>query len=66
MVKTGKYKYNPETKEVEKVSDEIPSLKTSIYFPKTGGHYSESLGRHFESKEQKRSFLKEKGFAEAG
>lgn len=66
MDKTGTYIFNKETGRVEKISDSIPSIKTPVYFPRTGGHYSESLNRHFDSKQEKRKFLKEKGYAEAG
>jgi hypothetical protein len=65
---TGVYKYNPETGEVEKVSDRIPSLKPSVYFPSASdhsGHYSEACDTHFRDKNHKREVLKQKGWAEA-
>jgi len=64
MVKTGTYKYVDGI--LVKVSDKIPSIKSPIYFPKTGGYYSESLNKHFESKTEKRNFMKKKGYAEVG
>lgn len=66
MSKAGIYKYNPETGKVEKVSDRTRGIPTQVWFPKTGSYYSESLGRSFDSKEEKRRFMKEKGIAEAG
>lgn len=67
MSKTGVYKYNPETGEVEKVSDEIPKLKPSCHFPSSAGvdgYYSEACNIVFRDKDHKRQVLKEKGWAE--
>lgn len=64
---TGKYKYNPETGKVEKVSDDIPRLSTDVYFPKASehsGHFFENLDKKFYSKEEKRVYMQEKGIAE--
>ncbi len=62
----ARYKYNPETKELELISEKNGKLKTQVWFPKSGKYYSESLGRTFHSKEEKRNFMEKKGFAEAG
>lgn len=66
MSNTGVYKYNPETKEVEKVSEDIPGVPTQVYFPKSGKYYSENLGKTFHSKQEKRTYMQKKGIAEAG
>jgi hypothetical protein len=67
MSKTGTYKFNPLTKELEKVSDSIPSLRPAVYFPEAdshSGHYFESLNRTVYGKGDKRRVMKEMGVAE--
>lgn len=65
MNKSGTYKIIDG--ELVKVSDNIPSLKPSVWFPKASGHsgyYSENLDSHIMSRDHKRRILKEKGAAE--
>ena len=68
--KTGVYKYNPETKKVEKVSDNPSGLKTEVYFPKgsshSGHHFEHLDDKTFYSKEEKRNYMKEHNIVEAG
>lgn len=71
MSKTGKYIWDAEAPSCipgkkgswVKVSERA-NLRSSCYF--TEPYYSESLDKVFTSKDQKRNFLKEKGYAEAG
>lgn len=65
MSKTGTYKII--NGELVKVSDRVPSLRPSVYFPKASdhsGYTSEMAGVHFRNKNHKREVLKEKGWAE--
>lgn len=69
MSKTGKYRYNPVTKELEKISDRA-SVPAHVWFPKdsihTGGYFENLGDKHFDSAQEKRNYMKEKGIAEAG
>jgi len=68
MSKTGRYIYDPVTKEMVKISGVIPGIKSNVYFPETAhaGYYSESCDTLFRSKNHKREVLKRKGWAEVG
>lgn len=70
MSKTGRYKYNSETGIVEKISGCVPGVPTQVYYPAKGnyskGVHHEHLAKTFYSKQEKRAYLKEKNYAEAG
>lgn len=69
MSKTGRYKYDPVTKQMVRISDSTPSLPNGVFWKDTwdhSGYYSEGCGVRFKSKQHKRNYLKEKGIAEAG
>lgn len=66
MGNAGVYKYNPETKQVEKVSDRTHK-KSDVFFPRDcdhSGHFFENLNTHVRSKEHKREVMKKMGVAE--
>jgi hypothetical protein len=66
MNRTGTYKYNKETGEVEKVSDRVPSVSFSCYVPE-GGYLADNLGHnpvYVTSRRQKTALLKAAGLRE--
>lgn len=69
MSKTGIYRYNPITKEMEKISDEIPKIRPPVFWDHRWDHSgfkSEALGAHFKSKEDKRRVMEEQNVMESG
>lgn len=69
MLNTGRFKYNPETKEMEKVSNCVPGIPGRVWFPDAcshSGHYSENLNKRFYSRKEKREYLRNKKIVEAG
>lgn len=66
MSYTGRYKYNPKTGEVEKISDEIPNVCVFDCYVPEGGYYSSNLETFVGSRRDKRQILKEKGLREVG
>jgi hypothetical protein len=66
MSYTGRYKYNKETGELEKISgDSVPHVGGvfDCYCPE-GGYYSEHLGQYVRSRTHKREILRSRGLAE--
>ena len=69
MSKTGTYRVNPKTGELEKISDRIPavsfdSVSLGSGEHREGGYYSENLGCFIRSRRHKRDVLKSKGLVE--
>lgn len=65
MSKTGVYRFNPITQEMEKVSDQIPhvSFVDSASVP-GGGYFSENMGVHINSRRQKIQEMERRGIRE--
>lgn len=66
---TGIYRYNPETKEMEKISDSIPSVARGPFWNNDWDHsgfYSEALGVHCKSKEHKQKVMDKLNVQECG
>ncbi len=65
MNKTGTYIFDEQTRQVIKVSDDIPSIPKEVWFPKGGTKYfDKSLQKEFSSKTEKRDYLKAHGLFE--
>lgn len=70
--KTGRYRYNKETGEMEKISDAIPNVCVFDCHVPEGGYWSENLARKpgekvfIESRSEKRRLLRERGLREVG
>lgn len=67
MGQTGTYVYNRETKQLEKVSDEIPKLRSNVFWDHRwdhSGYDSEALGVRLKSKEHKRKVMEKQGVIE--
>ena len=66
MSKTGRYVYNKELKQVVKISDDIPRLRSSVWYPKGGyAYFDKAMQRKFYSKTEKRDYMKANGLTEA-
>ncbi len=76
MSKTGTYIYDPETKQLVKVSDKIPNVVADCHVPE-GGYDDDNLGSwnekkqvfetyHVTSKKDKQRRMKELGLVEKG
>lgn len=69
MNNTGKYIWDSDSKTFIKISDKA-SIPTNVYFPAKGNSHSgiffEHINKRVYSKKEKREFMKEKGYAEAG
>ncbi len=65
MNKTGTYIFDEKTRQVVKISDDIPTIPKDIWFPK-GGHryFDKSLQKEFYSKTEKRDYMKHSGLQE--
>lgn len=62
------YKYNPDTKEVELISNRNGKLQTQVHMPRDtdhSGHFFENLNCRIHSKAHKREVMKKMGVAEA-
>jgi hypothetical protein len=65
MSKSGTYAWNG--KEVVKISDAVPELERGVYFNKGGVPYFDKVARRtFQSKQEKRAWLKSNGLREGG
>ena len=56
----GHYEYDEETRQWIKVSDSCPTNPEPIWCP-DGGYFDKALNRKFNSKTEKRKYMKEKG-----
>lgn len=67
MGKTGKYIYDPVTKEMVKVSDKA-RVKDHVFMPRdhihSGAHFENLGDKTFYTANEKRQYMKEKGIAE--
>lgn len=65
--KTGTYKWNPQTKQMEKVSDAIPNTQVFDCHVPTGGYWSHNLGHNpifVRSRSHKRRLMAKAGLTE--
>ena len=64
MSNTGRYKYDPTSGRVVKVSERIPHISVFDCFCPEGGYFSENLGSFVRSRTHKRELLESQGLRE--